>query len=290
MDNSSFLNFLSAIISALITTTGAVLIAYLGRKGEKKPDPSSGGILKPPGYVPRRNPKAAWGKWAFFILLSLTVLTLLVRLTITAYFETSSETIPFISDNNATELHPSLEWEAGSSATDAYHLAGQSIEITAGPYTWPNFPMLHYKPTIAGDFSVSVKMNFLPDAPILETAQMAGILIHPLHEHLAQGDEKFPSDWIAVSKNVTQAGSLVGCRGSWVDYPYSDPVFLRIERIGGTWRCAYSGNGENWSYLTVSVNDVQLGQQELAISLFAYSDTGNPIQVTFSDWIIRAGK
>lgn len=290
MDNSSFLNFLSAIISALITTMGAVLIAYLGRKGEKKPDQNISGILKPPGYVPRRNPKAAWGKWAFFILLSLVVLTLLVRLTITAYFETSIETIPFTSDHDTTALHPSLEWEAGSSEMDAYHLVGQSIEITAGPYTWPNFPMLHHKPTLTGDFRVSVKMNFLPDAPVLETAQMAGILIHPLNGHLAQGDEKFPNDWIAVSKNVTNEGSLVGCRGAWADYSYSDPVFLRIERVGDVWRCAYSSNGENWTYLTAAVDNAQLGTQPWGVSLFAYSSTENAIQVTFSDWVIHAGK
>jgi hypothetical protein len=288
MDNSSFLNFLSAVLSALFTAIATVLAAYISKRGDKKNDTKNDDILKPPGYIPpRKSSKISWGKWLFFIFLSLVILTIIIRVALNIYFFAAVETktVPFVSNNDPTVLNPNLEWEAGNSGTDAYHFEGYLAEITAGSYTWPNFPIIHYKPIIDGNFSVSVKMTFVPDAPVIKTAQMAGILVHPLNVHLVQSDDKFPSDWIAVSKNVTDSGSLVGCRGSWVDY-YSDTVFLKIERVNNSWQCAYSSNGENWSYLKVSVNNAQLQNQQFVVSLFAYSGTDNAINVTFSDWEI----
>lgn len=197
--------------------------------------------------------------------------------------------IIFASTESSDALNSDLQWDAGSSEMSMYRLAGETMTLTAGSHTWPNFPMINYKPVVNGDFSVSVKMTFIPEAPVIKTAQMAGILIHPVNAHLAQSNNEFPNDWIAASKNITDSGSLVGCRGSWVDYS-ADSVFLRIERSNDSWRCAYGSNGENWYYLDVTVNDAQLQNQQLVISLFAYSDTDNPITVKFSGWEINYGK
>ena len=201
----------------------------------------------------------------------------------------SSGKISFASIENPNTLNTNLQWEAGSSNLSTYSLQGDEIVITAGPDTWPNFPMINYKPIINGDFSLSVKVSFVPDATILKTAQMAGMLVHPINTHLAQDDAEFPNDWLATSKYITDAGSLVGCRGAWMDYS-SDTVFLKIARANNSWQCAYSSNGENWSYLDLSVNDAQLQNQQLAVSLFAYSNTDNAINVTFSDWEMDYGR
>jgi hypothetical protein len=150
--------------------------------------------------------------------------------------------------------------------------------------------MINYNRPITGNFSVQVKVAFAPEASVLQTAQMAGLLVRPANARLVQSDTSFPKDWAAASKYVTDAGSLVGCRESWADYS-QDVVFLKIERVADSWKCAYSANGENWSYLNTEVNGAQLQDRQLAISLFAYSDTDNAITVRFSDWeIIRYEK
>jgi hypothetical protein len=155
----------------------------------------------------------------------------------------------------------------------------------AGSLTWPNFPLLDSKQPVTGNFSAQVKVIFIPESPVLNTAQMAGILVRPENVRLVQDDVSFPNDWVAVSKYVNDQGILVGCRGAWVAYT-EDAVFLQIERKGNSWRCAYSKNGVNWVWNDVSVDDTKLQDKQLVISLFAYSDTDKPITVKFSDWLV----
>ena len=197
--------------------------------------------------------------------------------------------IPFVSIENPGALNPTLQWDAGSSEVSGYHLDGEAITIIAGPHTWPNFPMINYNHSITGDFSARVRIIFAPGRSVLQSAQMVGLLVRPASDHLVQGDTSFPEDWVATGKYITDAGALVGCRGSWADYP-STIVFLKIERAADTWRCAYSINGENWFYLNANVDSKQLQNRKLVISLFAYSDTNDSITAKFSDWEIGYGK
>ena len=76
---------------------------------------------------------------------------------------------------------------------------------------------------------------------------MVGLLARPVNARLVQSETSFPQDRVATAKTVTDAGSLVGCRGSWDDYS-SNVVYLMLEREAN-WRCAYSKNGENWVWL-----------------------------------------
>ena len=207
---------------------------------------------------------------------------------IATIFTHISEKVEFISTNKPGVLNPNLQWEAGSSELSTYALDGDTLIMTAGPYTWSNFPMISYMRPLTGNFSAQVKVVFVPESPVITTAQMVGILVHPVNTRLVQSDSSFPHDWVAVSKSVTDAGTLVGCRGSWADYS-SDTVFLMVERKADSWRCAYSRNGENWVWLNAKVDDTQLQNQKLAISLFAYTITDKTITVKFSDWAIYNG-
>ena len=190
--------------------------------------------------------------------------------------------IEFVSVESPDTLNPNLQWDAGSSELSAYSLDGDEIVVTAGPHTWPNFPMINYTQPVIGDFSIQVKVAFVPDALVLKTAQMVGLLIRPANARLVQSDTSFPKDWVVSSKYVTDAGVLVGCRGSWADYS-SEIVFLKIEKGAASWKCAYSNDGEHWFYLNVDVDNTQLQNQQLAISLFAYSDTDKVVTAKFSD-------
>src|SRR5690349_10493163 len=75
--------------------------------------------------------------------------------------------IEFASDiKNKEALNSDLEWDAGSSEWSVYAFNASALDITAGPHTWPNFPMMSYKQPIAGDFSATVKVIFTPEAPV----------------------------------------------------------------------------------------------------------------------------
>ncbi len=195
-----------------------------------------------------------------------------------------SGTLEFVSPENPEVLHSDLQWEAGSSVASDYSIEGDTLALTAGPHTWPHFPMIDYKQPIRGDFSVQVKVVFVPEATVIQNAQMVGLLVRPVHARLVQSDTSFPGDWVVSSKYVTDAGLLIGCRGSWNDYSSSESLYLKIERGAGTWRCAYSDNGENWLYLNAEADETQLPDQPFVISLFAYSDTDEAIRATFSNW------
>ena len=193
--------------------------------------------------------------------------------------------ISFISLDNPEELNANLQWDAGKSDLSVYTVFTDTIYLTAGPYTWPNFPTIYYKQPIEGDFEGQVRVNFRPPVSKIFSAQMVGLAARPLNARLVEGDSKFPMDWAVVSKNITNEGSLVGCRGSWVDYSL-DVVYLRIEKNGNEWRCGYSRDGEHWTRLGASVDGQSLSGKQLEIALFAYSDTTDPITVEFSEWTI----
>jgi hypothetical protein len=201
----------------------------------------------------------------------------------------TSENISFTTIFRPRVLNSNLQWDAGSSEMNFYTLDGNTLNLTAGPHTWPNFPMVDLKQPLSENFSVQVKVIFTPEEQTVKTAQMVGILVRPINVRLAQNDASFPEDWIIASKYVTDAGVLVGCRGSWTD-DRSDTVFLKIERTGDAWKCAYSHNGENWAYLNANVKNQPPQNQPLMISLFAYSDTDQAITVQFSDWIVHGSQ
>ena len=193
--------------------------------------------------------------------------------------------LDFATSNDSTALNPKLHWDAGNSDLSSYTLDGGTLIMTAGPYTWPNFPMVSYDQPVTDNFSAQVKVIFAPEAQVLTTAQMVGLLVRPVNAHLVQSDDSFPQDWIATAKAVTDEGNLVGCRGSW-EGNSSNTVYLILEREADSWKCAYSDNGKNWVWLNAAVDDLQLRGKQLVVSLFAYSITDHSITAEFSDWTI----
>lgn len=286
MDNSSFLALLSVVIAALITAAGTVLAAYIGKDRTSSSDLQKGTVLKPPGYEPPA--RKFWSRRSFVILVSLILLTAVTRWILGMYSlaNQDKETINFTSDRDPTLLHPDLGWDAGSSETNSYIVDADTLTIVAGPGSWPNFPMINYKQPLRGDFRIQIKISFTPDAATLTTAQMAGILVRPANSRLVQGDESFPRDWVFASKYVTDNGSLFACPRSNTRY-LSETIFVSIEKVSDSWRCSYSSNGKNWSYLSVNADTEQLANKDMTISLFAYSQTGNAIAAQFSDWKIN---
>ena len=286
MDNSALLTLLSVVISAIITSTGTVIAAYISKDKGKKANPPIETILRLPGHDSsslKLETKKFWNKRSIVIVILVLIIVAVAARWLLGKF--TSERLEFVSINDPTALNPNLQWDAGSSEFSTYALDGDTLIMIAGPHTWPNFPMISYMRPLTGNVSVQVKVVFVPEAQVITTAQMVGILVHPINARLVQSDTSFPQDWVAVSKSVTDAGVLVGCRGSWEDYS-SDTVFLKIERRADSWRCAYSSNGENWIWLNAKVDDTQLQNKQLAISLFAYSITDKAITVKFSDWVI----
>ena len=283
--NDTVVLAITSIIVAIIGAFATIMSSSIGRGNRK--DASEEKLILPKGY----KSTTQLSKWnLYWRVVILIICAVIVGVSIAVIMNpANSGKIRFSSILRPKILSSNLQWDGGSSEMSSYSIDGKIMSVTAAAHTWPNFPMIQYKSTIKGNFSVIVKMTFVPDAPTIKTAQMAGIVIHPVNAHLVQSDDKFPNDWIAVSKNVTDSGSLVGCRGSWVDYS-SDTVFLKVERLNRAWQCAYSNNGENWSYLNVLTNDVQLQDQQFVVSLFAYSETDNAIKVTFSDWKINYGR
>lgn len=190
--------------------------------------------------------------------------------------------IPFTSPVNSGALHEDLQWDAGSSEASLFTLSTEIIRLTAGPYTWPNFPAIYYTQPIEGNFDTQVKIKFHPSQ---STTYMAGLVIRPINARLAMGDSSFPMDWVVSAKYLTDVGDLVGCRGSWADTE-GDTIYLRIERDDDAWRCAYGENGVNWMRLKTEADVRALNASPLEIALFAYSDANDSITVEFSDWII----
>ncbi len=191
--------------------------------------------------------------------------------------------IRFASPTDPAALNPDLQWEAGSSEPSGYQLSEDGVRLTAGPFTWPNYPAIYYRAPFEGDFEVQVKLVFSSPISRLNTAQMAGLVILPRNARLVAGDSGFPADWAVASKFISDAGILVGCRGAWTDYS-SDTVFLRVERKDDVWRCAYSENGDNWTRSVINLEADALSGRQLETGLFAYSDTADSITVEFSDW------
>lgn len=195
--------------------------------------------------------------------------------------------IPFSSLDEANVLNPDLQWDAGSSESSLYALSTSTdtIRLTAGPHTWPNFPTISYKQPIEGNFDVQLKIVFGSPVSALSTTQSVGLLIRPVGARLVVGDESFPMDWVVAAKSITDAGTSVGCcRSTQPDYSL-DTVYLKIERVGDIWRCAYSKNGQNWTWFNVDVDNRAL-RGKLEVALFAYSATGESITAEFSDWHI----
>jgi hypothetical protein len=280
--NDTVVLAITSILVAIIGAIAMILSSSIGRGNRK--DASKDKLIFPEGYTPTARSSKRTLSWRVVIIL---VCVAIIGISVAVIMNpANSGSIGFSSVFRPNILSSNLQWDGGSSEMSSYSIDGRKMSITAAAHTWPNFPMIQYKSTIFGDFSIIVKMTFVPDAPAIETAQMAGIVIHPVNAHLSQSDDKFPNDWVAVSKNVTDVGSLVGCRGSWVDYS-SDTVFLKVERLNHAWQCAFSTNGENWSYLNVLENGPSLQDQQFVVSLVAYSETDQAIKVTFSDWQIQ---
>jgi hypothetical protein len=193
--------------------------------------------------------------------------------------------IPFNAPTEPQAINPELEWDAGFSELSQFALSGTDLLLTAGPYTWPGFPAIIYKAPLSDNFDVQVKIVFSPPAEKISTAQMAGMAIRPLHARLVVGNASFPAEWVIAARYLTDAGSLVGSRGSWMDYSL-DSVYLRLERNQNILRYAYSENGKNWTWLNVDGEQQWQSDTPLEIALFAYSDTQDAISAKFSDWII----
>ncbi len=292
MGDSALLSLLSAIISAIITAAGAVIAAYINKDKGKNAALPRGKILRledqdsaSPGLEFRKFLKP---KSMAIIILALIVVGSSTRWLLGKYILRNIR-LEFASSSDPTDLDPSLRWDAGNSELSAFTLDGDALTMTAGPYTWPNFPMVSYDRPLKGNFDVQVKVVFIPETRNLTTAQMVGLLVRPINARLVQSDASFPSDWVASAETITDAGSLVGCRGSWKDYS-SNTVYLRLEREADSWRCAYSSNGKNWTWLNARVVDSQLSDKQLVVALFAYTITDNSISAEFSNWMISDGQ
>ena len=195
--------------------------------------------------------------------------------------------ISFSSESDLKALNPNLKWEPGNSSLSHYTLTSESVNLVAGPHTWQFFPEIQYKPNLEDNFDVQVKLTFTSPLRSLDTAQMAGLIVRPVKARLVLGDASFPDDWVVVAKSITTAGHLVGARGTWVKYPASE-VYLRAERANDAWRCAYSENGENWTWIEPKVDESLSMNKEMEMALFVYSDTDDSLEVVFSDWIISS--
>jgi hypothetical protein len=271
---------IASIIVAIIGAIATIASSYIGKENQK--DSPKEKLYKPAGYTSPTRSRWKWSWRTTIVTVCISIVGAALAFIMSAH---ASGNIAFSSMFRMHVLNSSLQWEAGSSEMSSYTIDGNTISLTAGPHTWPNFPMVHYKQPVNGDFRVQVKALFTPEALALKTAQMVGILVRPMNARMAQNDTGFPENWAVASKYVTDAGVLVGCRGSWIE-DASEIVFLKVERVDGVWKCAYSHNGENWTYLNANVNDQQSQDRPLVISLFAYTDTNNPITVEFSDWEI----
>jgi hypothetical protein len=187
----------------------------------------------------------------------------------------------FASSNNSKALNPVLRWDRGLSNVSGYNLYPDMIEIVAGPSTWPGMPTISYRNPINGDFEVQVKIVFGSSEPKLEgSAQGAGLMVRPVDDRLVLGDESFPLDWIVNIKAISDAGHGIGCRGFISDYP-NDVAYLRIDRVGNSWRCAYSDNGEDWVWSEPKVDTPQLLDKAVEIALFAYSTNPDSVKALF---------
>jgi hypothetical protein len=131
-----------------------------------------------------------------------------------------------------------------------------------------------------------VRLTFSPSVPKLESnAQMAGLIVRPVNARLFALDVTFPGNWIVNRKSVTDAGLDIGCRGSFGEY-LKDDAYLRIERAGDSWRCAYSEKGDNWIWIAPKVENSGILSDGVEIVLFAYSTSKSPIAVQFTDWAV----
>lgn len=200
-----------------------------------------------------------------------------------------SEKIPFTAPIDPNVLGKDLLWDAGSSEISGYSLSANAIYLTAGPHTWPNFPTIIYRQPVEGNFEAQVKFTFASSVSTLfSSAQMMGLLVRPVNDHLVVGDSSFPLNWVEATKYISDAGTMVGCRGNMVPYPSLDSVYVKIQRQNDLWKCAYSKNGQNWNWLDVHVDSESLRDRQLEIAIFAYSDTEDAITGEFSDWIITS--
>jgi hypothetical protein len=186
-------------------------------------------------------------------------------------------------------LNPELRWDAGGSELSTYNSYSEdTLELAAGPYTWPLFPTLIYRYRVQGDFSTEVEIDFTSEKATLPTAaQMAGILIRPINDQLVLTDERFPDDWVVNRKSIADTGHGIGCRGSTADY--QDAIaYLRIDKAGQTWRCAYSKNNQNWIWSEPRVDDSLIQSPMVEIVLFAYSSNEETVDAKFRNWTINA--
>jgi hypothetical protein len=93
VDNPSLLTLLSVILSALITSAGIVLAAYVSKDRENKADSTKETILKPSGYVaPAPKSKNFWNWQSLAVIaLSLIVLTVFIRWLLGLYTPATAE-------------------------------------------------------------------------------------------------------------------------------------------------------------------------------------------------------
>jgi hypothetical protein len=276
---------LSPILIALIQGLTSLLIQ---RKSASKVE--EGGILVPmpiEGRWKRHKPRRRFAvQWYLGIGLGLAVIGYgigIVRQN--GSLEDQEIKVDFIDTQGS--LNPDLRWDAGSSELSTYiPYSEDTLELVAGQYTWPLFPTLIYRYSVQGDFSVQLEIDFTSAKPALPTAaQMAGILIRPVNDQLVLTDERFPDDWVVNRKSIADTGHGIGCRGSTTDYDAS-VAYLRIDKSGQTWRCAYSKNHQNWIWSEPKVDVSLIQSPAVEIVLFAYSSNEETVTAKFRNWMI----
>jgi hypothetical protein len=278
------------VICALIGAISPVVVELIRASKAFAPGENQkhSGLVYPPGYqiktIKKQRFNFPW-KWVLGGTFGLGLFSYLLVSIILLPKTNALGIIPFNSALDSRKLDADLLWQPGNSELSGYTLSRDSLSLTAGPGTWPNFPEITYTRPLEGDFEVQVRLNFTPPSPELKTAQMVGFIIRPINTDLIEGDTQFPEDWAVAAKYLTDAGSLAGCRGGWADYD-ADIVYLKLARQDNHWRCAYSENGANWSELAIKIDDQSLSSKPLEMSLFAYSITKDAITVKFSEWHI----
>lgn len=185
------------------------------------------------------------------------------------------------------KLNPQLKWDAGSAEASKFTIHSGTLDLVAGPRSWPLFPSITGVQQIQGDFETQIEVSLNSSSSSLEgNAQMAGLIVRPVGDRLVFDARNFPDNWVVNVIGVGDAGGVIGCWPQFVSY--SDPqmhVYLRIERISEKWRCAYSSNGINWIWLDSRYSGSLTDRVEIAI--YAHSTTENSVSATFKDWYIN---
>jgi hypothetical protein len=67
-------------------------------------------------------------------------------------------------------------------------------------------------------------------------------------------------------------------------------AYIRIDKSGDIWRCAYSSNNQNWIWSEPKIDAALLQNQIVEIVLFTYSSNEETVTAKFRNWMVVEDK